>query len=46
MAVTWSSVPRLWEQGTPREGAGEFWVGEVIVLRINTPYTAGNPTDT
>jgi hypothetical protein len=33
-AVTRSSLPRLWQQGIPREVEGDCWVGEAIVLPI------------
>jgi len=29
-------MPRLWEQGVARDGAGDCWVGEAMVLRIAT----------
>jgi len=31
-------LPRLWEQGIPRECGDDCWVGEAIVLRITAPY--------
>ena len=37
--VTQSLFPRSWEQGIPREGEDDSWVGEAMVLRITTPYT-------
>jgi hypothetical protein len=40
-AVTRSSLPRLWEQGIPREDEDDCWVGEAIVLRVTTPCTLG-----
>jgi len=32
-----SSMPRLCEQGIPRESEDGCWVGEAIILRIITP---------
>jgi hypothetical protein len=32
-------LPRLWEQGIPREGEDGCWVGEAMVLRVTTPCT-------
>jgi hypothetical protein len=34
-AVTWSSLPRLWERDVPRV-EGDCWVGEATILRITT----------
>jgi hypothetical protein len=31
-------LPRLWEQGIPRECGDVCWVGETIILRITAPY--------
>jgi hypothetical protein len=36
-AVTRSSLPRLWEQGIPREGEDDCWIGDAMVLRVTTP---------
>jgi hypothetical protein len=33
-AVTRSSLPRLWEQGIPREGEDDCWVGEDTLQRL------------
>jgi hypothetical protein len=35
--VTRSSLSRLWEQGIPREGEDDCWIGEAMVLRVTTP---------
>jgi hypothetical protein len=37
--VTPSSLPRLWEQGIPREGEDDRRVGAAMVLRVTTPCT-------
>jgi len=38
-SVIQSSLPRLCEQGLPREGEDDCWVGEAALLRITTPFT-------
>jgi len=36
---TRSSLPRLCEQGLPREDEDDCWVGEAVVLHITASYT-------
>jgi hypothetical protein len=38
-AVTRSSLPHLWEQGIPREGGDDSWVGEATVFLYLIPTT-------
>jgi len=38
-AVTRSSLPHLWEQGIPREGEDDCWVGEAAVFMYLIPTT-------